>query len=169
MTKYSTKTLILRQIEFMERIARAFLAFTGFGYVVLLFYAYAYFADAESVRINMDGEIYRFSNNTFFYTGLIIPAIIIIVCYSLGNLIKKQPVSSTSYFKNEKAKNSLYSWSISIAGAFNLFFSALLTVIIFTNNEEGFQHNGYVPLLVASLVIILFWIIWLPMILRKNK
>lgn len=167
--KYSTKTLILRQIEFMERIARAFLAFTGFGYVVLLFYAYAYFADTASVRINMDGEIYQINSNTLFYTGLAIPTIIILVCFALGNLIKKQPISTNSYFKNEKAKISLYSWSVSIAGAFNLFFSALLTVIIFTNNEEGFQQNGYVPLLVGSLLIILFWIIWLPLILRKNK
>ncbi|PTB96706.1 hypothetical protein C9994_06165 [Marivirga lumbricoides] len=169
MVKYSINTLILRQIDFMERIARAFLAFTGFGYVVLLFYAYAYFADETVVRLNLDSEVYKFSNNTLFYTGLVIPAVIIIVCYSLGNLIKKQSVSSNSYFKNEKAQRSLYSWSVSLAGAFNLFFSALLTAIIFTNNQEGFQQNGYIPLLVGSLVIILFWIIWLPLILRKNK
>ncbi len=153
----------------MERIARAFLVATGLAYTVLLFYAYAYFADTSFVRVKITKEFYQISNNTFFYMGLIIPAIVIIICLILSYIIKNQPVSSKTYFKNEKAKRSLYSWSVSLAGAFNLFFAALLTVIIFINNEEGMQQNGYVPLLIGSLLIIVFWIIWLPQILIKNK
>ncbi|MBK6264319.1 hypothetical protein JKA74_04665 [Marivirga sp. S37H4] len=153
----------------MERIARAFLLATGLAYTVLLFYAYAYFADASYVRLKITDEFYEISNNTFFYTGLILPAIVILVCYMLATIIKKQPISPSSYFKNENSRKSLYSWSISLAGAFNLFFASLLTVVIFINNEEGLQQNGYVPLLIVSLLIIVFWILWLPLILIKNK
>lgn len=153
----------------MERISRAFLIGTGLAYTVLLFYAYAYFADLSYVRIKLAGEFYQISNDAFFYTGLIIPMITTIVCVILANLLKKQPIGTQFYFKNEKAKKTLYSWSISLGGAFHLFYAALLTIVIFVNNEEGLQQTGYIPLLYLSLAIILFWIIWLPLILRKNK
>ncbi len=153
----------------MERIARAFLIATGLIYTALLFYAYAYFADLSFVRLKLAGEYYQITNDTFFYTGLIIPMISTIICVILANLLKNQPVGSISYFKSEKARTTLYSWSISLGGAFHLFYASLLTIIIFVNNEEGLQQSGYIPLLFLSLAIIAFWIIWLPLILRKNK
>ena len=153
----------------MERIARAFLIATGLLYTILLFYAYAYFADLSYVRLKLAGEFFQISSNTFFYTGLIIPMITSIICVILGYLLKKQQVGAQFYFKNEKAQQTLYSWSISLGGAFHLFYASLLTIIIFVNNEEGLQQSGYVPLLLGSLAVIAFWIIWLPLILRKNK
>jgi hypothetical protein len=153
----------------MERIARAFLIATGLLYTFLLFYAYAYFADLSYVRLKLAGEFFQITNNTFFYIGLSIPMVTSLICIFLANLLKKQPVGSEHYFKNEKARKTLYSWSISLGGAFHLFYAALLTIIIFVNNEEGLQQAGYVPLLIASLAIIAFWIIWLPLILRKNN
>ncbi len=153
----------------MERIARAFLFATGLIYTALLFYAYAYFADLSYVKLKLGDEYYQFTNNTFFYTGLILPMISTIICVVLGGLLKKQSVGPKHYFNNERAQIMLYSWSISLGGAFHLFYATLLTIVIFINNEEGFQQSGYVPLLFTSLAIIVFWVIWLPLILRKNK
>jgi hypothetical protein len=153
----------------MERISRAFLVGTSIAYTAVLFYTYAYFAESSTVKIKLLDNQVQFSNNTLFYSGLIIPLIIVLICVALAVVIKSQPIGSNFYFKNEKARNTLASWARSLAGSFNLFFASLLTVLIFINNEEGMAQSGYLPLVVISLLIISFWVLWLPFILRRNK
>lgn len=153
----------------MERISKAFLIVTSIGYTAVLFYTYAYFAELSFVNIRLLDNQIQFSNNTLFYTGLIIPLIIVLICVALATIIKSQPFGPAFYFKNEKTRNTLASWARSLAGTFNLFFASLLTVFIFVNNEEGLTQSGYLPLVIASIILILFWVIWLPFILRRNK
>jgi hypothetical protein len=153
----------------MERISRAFLIGTSIAYLAVLFYTYAYFAELSVVKIKLLDNQIQFSNNTLFYTGLIIPIIIVLICVALAIVIKSQPFGPNFYFKNEKARNTLASWARSLAGTFNLFFASLLTVFIFVNNEEGLTQSGYLPLIIVSLLVIFFWVLWLPFILRRNK
>lgn len=153
----------------MDRISRAFLIGTSIAYLAVLFYTYAYFAELSVVKIKLLGNQIQFSNNTLFYSGLIIPIIIVLICVALAVVIKSQPIGPKFYFKNEKARNTLASWARSLAGAFNLFFASLLTVFIFVNNEEGLSTSGYLPLIIVSLLMIFFWVLWLPFILRRNK
>ena len=153
----------------MDRISRAFLIGTSIAYLAVLFYTYAYFAELSVVKIKLLDNQIQFSNNTLFYTGLIIPIIIVLICVALAIVIKSQPIGSKFYFKNEKARNTLASWARSLAGTFNLFFASLLTVFIFVNNEEGLTQSGYLTLIIVSLLIIFFWVLWLPFILRRNK
>ncbi|WKK73959.1 hypothetical protein QYS49_19215 [Marivirga salinae] len=153
----------------MDRISRAFLIGTSIAYLAVLFYTYAYFAELSIVKIKVLNNQIQFSNNTLFYTGLIIPIVIVLICVALTVVIKSQPIGPKFYFKNEKVRNTLASWARSLAGAFNLFFASLLTVFIFINNEEGLTQNGYLPLIIISLLMIFFWVLWLPFILRRNK
>jgi len=153
----------------MERISGAFLVGTSIAYTAVLFYTYAYFAELSVVKIRLLENQIQFSNNTLFYTGLIVPTIIVLICVALAVVIKSQPFGPKFYFKNEKVRNTLASWSRSLAGTFNLFFASLLTVFIFVNNEEGMTQSGYLPLIIVSLLIIFFWVLWLPFILRRNK
>ncbi|WKV11543.1 hypothetical protein [Marivirga harenae] len=153
----------------MERISRAFLIGTSLAYLAVLFYTYAYFAELSSVKIKVLDNQIQFSNNTLFYSGLIIPTVIVLICVALAVVINSQPIGSNFYFKQEKARNTLASWARSLAGAFNLFFASLLTVFIFVNNEDGLTQTGYLPLLIGSLLLIFFWVLWLPFILRRNK
>lgn len=153
----------------MERIARAFLIFSSVAYTAILFYTYAYFAELSLVKLKLLGITYEFSNNTFFYTALFTPIFFILICIALASLLIKQPFGEQYYFKTERVRNRLYGWAISLGGALNLFFISLLTVLIFTNNEEGLNQNGYIPLVVGSMLVVLFWLIWLPFILSKNK
>lgn len=166
---YSLKTLLLSKNINMERIARAFLIASSVAYTVILFYTYAYFAELSLVKLNLLGNTYEFSNNTFFYTALIIPLFFILICIALASLIIKQPFGGSYFFKTERVRNRMYGWAVSLGGALNLFFASLLTVLIFTNNEEGLNQNGYIPLVVASMLVVLFWLFWLPFILSKNK
>lgn len=153
----------------MEKISRTFLVGTGIAYAVVLFYTYAHFAEASVVSIKLLGNQIQFSNNTLFYTGLIIPLITLLICVAFAVIIKSQPFGPTLYFKNEKARNTLASWARSLGGTFNLFFASLITIFLFMSNEEGWAQKGYIPLLILSLLIIFFWVLWLPFILRKNK
>ncbi|SMG11780.1 hypothetical protein SAMN05661096_00442 [Marivirga sericea] len=153
----------------MDRISRAFLIGTSIAYIAVLFYTYAYFAELSVVKIKLLDNQIQFSNNTLFYTGLIIPIVIVLICVALAVVIKSQPIGPKFYFKNEKVKNTLASWARSLAGTFNLFFASLLTVFIFVNNEEGMTQSGYLPLVIVSILVIFFWVLWLPFILRRNK
>ncbi|WKK80462.1 hypothetical protein [Marivirga arenosa] len=153
----------------MERISRAFLIVTSIGYTAVLFYTYAYFAELSYVNIKLLDNQIQFSNNTLFYSGLIIPLIIVLICVALAFLIKSQAVGSQYYFKNERTRNTLASWARSLAGTFNLFFASILTVFIFVNNEEGLTQSGYLPLVIFSMFLVFFWVLWLPFILRRNK
>jgi hypothetical protein len=153
----------------MDRISRAFLVGTSIAYLAVLFYTYAYFAELSIVKIRLLDNQIQFSNNTLFYSGLIIPIIIVLICVALAVVIKSQPFGPKFYFKNEKVRNTLANWARSLAGTFNLFFASLLTVFIFVNNEEGLTQSGYLPLIIASLLFISFWLLWLPFILRRNK
>jgi len=153
----------------MERISRAFLVGTSVAYLAVLFYTYAYFAELSAVKIKLLSNQVQFSNDTLFYAGLIIPTIIVLICVALAVVIRSQPFGDKFYFKREKSRNFLASWSRSLAGVFNLFFASILSVFIFVNNEEGVTQSGYLPLVIISLLFILSWIIWLPFILRTNK
>ncbi|MFQ3212588.1 MAG: hypothetical protein ACI9XJ_002044 [Marivirga sp.] len=93
----------------------------------------------------------------------------VLIVVWLSNLVKVQPIGGRYYLKNEITKIRLSSWSLSIGGVFNLFSSAILSVILFTNNEEGITQNGFLPFVVIGVILIIVWVIFLPFILLKNK
>ena len=68
-----------------------FLVGTSIAYLAVLFYTYAYFAELSVVKIKLLDNQIQFSNNTLFYTGLIIPTIIVLICVALAVVLKSQP------------------------------------------------------------------------------
>ncbi len=153
----------------MERLAKAFLVLTSVFYTVFLFYVYAYFADQTSIYLQLYNQVISFTNNALFYTGIIIPSLVIIGCYVLAGIIDKQPLGSSHFIKQAKVKTQLCSWSISFAAVFNLFASAILSIILFSNNEEGVTRNGFAPFLIVGVALLVVWVLWLPIILLRNK
>jgi hypothetical protein len=58
---------------------------------------------------------------------------------------------------------------MSMAGIFNLFAAAVVSIVLFSNNEEGLTRTGYAPFLFIGVILLSVWIILLPVILFKNK
>ena len=153
----------------MLRLSKAFLLFTGLLYTVFLFYVYAYFAKQEMIYLQLGGDTMAFSSNTLFYTGLIFPLVIAMVGIFFSGFFKKQSISSNGFFKNESAKKKMIAWSNGLGGVFNLFSASILSIILFSNNEEGVTQNGFIPFVFISVALIIVWFLWLPIILAKNK
>jgi len=153
----------------MKRLAKAFLIFTSLAYTVFLFYVYAYFADQPKIYLDFLELSLSFTNNTLFYTGIAVPLTVVVLCFIFSNAVKKQSVGQAHYFKTERAQLALSSWSLSFAGAFNLFSAAVLSIILFANNEEGITKSGFAPFLIIGAGLLITWIIWLPIIFLRNK
>lgn len=153
----------------MKRLSKVFLVFSSILYTVFLFYVYSYFADQNLIYLNIFNDTISFSSNNLFYIGLAIPLVVILVCLVLAYVVNRQVIGPKNYFKNENAKISLNSWANSMGGIFNVFAGAVLSVILFANNEEGLTKNGFLPFVFVGLGLILIWVIWLPIILFKNK
>jgi hypothetical protein len=153
----------------MRRLAKAFLIISSLGYTSFLFYVYAYFADQPRIYVRFLNNELSFTSNTLFYTGIIVPIIVVLVCVLLASVIDKQPVGVRLYLKHAKVKDQLFSWSMSMAGIFNLFAAAVVSIVLFSNNEEGLTRTGYAPFLFIGVILLSVWIILLPVILFKNK
>jgi hypothetical protein len=153
----------------MRRLAKAFLIISSLGYTSFLFYVYAYFADQPRIYVRFLNNELSFTSNTLFYTGIIVPIIVVLVCVLLASVIDKQPVGVSLYLKHAKVKDQLFSWSMSMAGIFNLFAAAVVSIVLFSNNEEGLTRTGYAPFLFIGVILLSVWIILLPVILFKNK
>ena len=153
----------------MKRLSKAFLIFTSILYTAFLLYVYAYFAEQPAIYLQLSENTISFTNNTLFYIGVLIPMLLALLGVLFSSIIRKQPVGKSAFFKSEDSKMKLSSWSIGTGGVVNLFCAALLSVVLFSNNEEGLTQNGFLPFIVLGILFILIWILWLPLILINNK
>lgn len=153
----------------MRRLSKAFLVFTSLLYTAFLFYVYAYFKEQELIYVAWSDNTFALNNNTLFYGGLIIPFIVALLGIVLAKIVDRQNSGTGFYLKSDHIKTRLSGWALGIGGVFNLFAAAILSIIFFSNNDEGVTLSGYVPFVVASLGLLIIWLLWLPIILLKNK
>jgi len=163
---FNSQKIIIKR---MRRLAKAFLIVSSLGYTTFLFYVYAYFADQPRIYVRFFNDELSFTSNTLFYTGIIIPIVVVLACILLAGVIDKQAVGNKLYLKSTRIKEQLFSWSMSMAGIFNLFAAAVVSIVLFSNNDEGLTRTGYAPFLFAGVILLFVWIVLLPLILFRNK
>jgi hypothetical protein len=151
----------------MDKFAGTFRGITLVLFTLILVYTYALLPDA--VVWNVSANAFEtISKENFFFIALGLGFGINLIFVGAGRYFKKR-----SYLVSPQIPFNLKAmpgWIYGFAGFLNLFFIFLLFFFGFINSGEDLQSNNfYGPLFYLGPVLIVAWLLYLPLALRKKN